>query len=251
MLSPARVWVSGQEAPPPLQGAGGQGSLEPISVRGGCGVPGARGRRGRATLERRSDPGSGDKRDWAQEEEGMGASLGLLPAWRGGKGRGWAGGGALRRPQQAPGRPLEGGSWGSPPTGPGQCPEPGVGPGEVAEWELGGPGPPGFHVCAERRHPWQPLPCPGRRGSSGSSGETQAVSAAPQPRESPDPQPPATPSSTARGRASMCAGGDARGEKRRVRRGVGRATHLGCSLPAAPRRLPEGAGNWDKGIRGH
>lgn len=80
-----------------------------------------------------------------------------------------------------------------------------------------GPGPPGFHVC--RRRPWQPLPCPGG-GSSGSSGETQAVSAAPQPGK---PRPPA-PGNTEQHCTgqSQHAPEDARGEKRRgVRRGVG------------------------------
>lgn len=59
-------------------------------------------------------------------------------------------------------------------------------------------------LCAEQRRPLQllPSPSPGRRGSSSSSEEARGVSAAPQPRESPDPQPPAAQSRTARGNTS-------------------------------------------------
>ena len=78
-------------------------------MRGGCGVPGARGHHGRATLERRLDPGSGDERDWAQEEKGMGASLGLHMAGGDGKGRGWAGRGLPAATTTGPGQALGGG----------------------------------------------------------------------------------------------------------------------------------------------
>ena len=121
------------------------------------------------------------------------------------------------------------------------------------------PRPPSFHACVLS----EGTLCSPCRVWGGGGGAQQQLGGGPRGQYCPpaptEPRPtaPAKPSGTTWGSASTPTGGDGRGALMQSPAGMkrdtrgGRAVCLGCSLPAASRRLPEGAGSWDKGIHEH